>query len=435
MSTRHSAPLTAAIFLAIAISVSTIRPLWLDEILQLIETRQTSLIRMTLHVRQTPGAMPLGYLVQQIALKITGYSTTFARLPSALFEAAAVFVVALIAHQSGLKRPWVAAAIFAVFPQTLRYAAESRTYAQALFFSVVATYLYLRLARNPTPAAAAHYWLALTLAVYTQPYSISVGVAHWICSMISRLGKTALLCGSAVALASIAFLPWFWWAHAAWAASNATSGFQFAFSIRTPLMLFREFAGAGYFGSALLLLLCAGALPGSCIDKPKRMLLVLLIASAPVMVLCADAAFGYFVAARQIIWVLPAAAILTAAAIECHPRVGWGLTALLAIICIRQSIVFYRSPGENWELAAMALAEQVREGNCLAVAPAEQAPLYEFFQPELRTRPCRSGSIVLAITPAATDAQERNALASLVAAGHKVASVRTVGRTRIVLFQ
>jgi len=200
-------------------------------------------------------------------------------------------------------------------------------------------------------------------------------------------------------------------------------------------MLFREFAGAGYFGSALLLLLCAGALAGSCIDKPMRMLLVLLIASAPVMVLCADAAFGYFVAARQIIWILPAVAILTAAAIECHPRVGWGLTALLAIICIRQSIVFYRSPGENWELAAMALAEQVREGNCLAVAPAEQAPLYEFFQPELRTRPCRSGSIVLAITPAATDAQERNALARLVAAGHKVARVKTVGRTRIVLFQ
>jgi uncharacterized membrane protein len=435
LNTRRSAQLTAAIFVSIAIPVSTIRPLWLDELLQLIATRQTSIVRLLVDVRQTPGAAPLGYLVQQIALRITGYSPTFARLPSALFGAAAVFIVALIARQCSLKYPWLAAAIFAAFPQTLRYATESRTYAQALFFSSVATCLYLRLARSPTPAAALRYWLVLALAVYTQPYSIVVGLPHLIHSFLGGARKPALLCGSAVALSSLAFLPWFCWAHAAWQASNAISGFQFSFSIKTPLMLFREFAGAGYFGSALLLLLCAAALPGRCIDKPKRMLLILLIASAPVMVLCADAAFGYFVAARQIIWVLPAVAILTASVIECHPRAGLGLTALLVLICIRQSIVFYRSPGENWELAAKVLAEEIREGNCLVVAPAEQAPLYEFFQPELRTRPCRSGGIVLAITPAATDAQERNALASLVAAGHKVASVRTVGRSRIVLFR
>ena len=46
MNTRRSALLAAAIFLAIAIPVSTIRPLWPDEILQLIETRQTSIVRM-----------------------------------------------------------------------------------------------------------------------------------------------------------------------------------------------------------------------------------------------------------------------------------------------------------------------------------------------------------------------------------------------------
>lgn len=435
MSTRRSALLTAAIFLAIAIPVSTIRPLWLDEILQLIETRQTSIIHMIQDLRQTSGAVPLGYLVQQIALRITGYSTLLARLPSALFQAAAVFFVALIARHCGLKRPWVAAAIFAAFPQTLRYAAESRIYAQALLFSVVATYLYLRLARSPTPARTVPYSLVLTLAVYTQPYSISLGLSHLIHSLICKGRSTALFCGSAVALASIAFLPWFWWAHAAWQASNATSGFQFSFSIKTPLMLFREFAGAGYFGSAMLLLLCFAGLKEGRMDNGGRLLLILWITTPPVIALSGDAAFGYFIAARQIIWVLPAVAILAAAGIECYPQARLAFAALLALICIRQSIVFYSSPSENWELAAKVLVQQVREGACLAVAPAEEAPLYEFFQQDLRTGPCTSRSIVLAITPAATDAQGRNALASLIAAGHKVASVETVGRSRIILFR
>ncbi len=149
MSPQRSALLTAAIFVAIAISVASIRPLWLDEILQLIDTRQPSTIQMISALRQTPGAVPLGFLAQQAALKIAGYSMVRARLPSALFGASAVFVVALLGSQLGLKRGWHAAVIFAFFPLTLRYATESRVYSQALFLSVLATHLYLRLTKRP----------------------------------------------------------------------------------------------------------------------------------------------------------------------------------------------------------------------------------------------------------------------------------------------
>src|SRR5580704_4033225 len=151
MSSRRSALLTAAIFIAIAIPVSTIRPLWLDEILQLLETRQTSTIHMISGVREVTGAVPLGYLVQRGALRITGYSVVFARLPSALFGAGASFFVALVGTQLGLKRGWVAGVIVGLFPLALRYSAESRVYSQALFLSVLATYIYIRLAKNPTP--------------------------------------------------------------------------------------------------------------------------------------------------------------------------------------------------------------------------------------------------------------------------------------------
>src|SRR5580704_18099336 len=75
VNAQRGALLTAAIFLAVAIPVSAIRPLWLDEILQLVETRQPSTIRMIMDVRQTAGAAPLGFLLQHEVLKITGYST------------------------------------------------------------------------------------------------------------------------------------------------------------------------------------------------------------------------------------------------------------------------------------------------------------------------------------------------------------------------
>jgi mannosyltransferase len=431
----RGALLTAAIFLAIAIPVSAIRPLWLDEILQLLETRQPSTTRMIMDVRQTAGAAPLGYLVQQEVLKITGYSMVLARLPSALFGGGAVFLVALLGTEFGLRRSWQAGAIFGLFPLTLRYAAESRVYSQALFLSVLATYLYLRLVKQPRGVIAALYWLVLTAGIYTQPYAVCVGIAPLLCSIIYRERKTALLCGSALSLSLIAFLPWFAWARAGWAASSAINGFHFSFSPKTPLMLFREFAGAGYWGSGLLLLLCAGALRAGCLGARERVLLVLSISTVPVFILCGDAWFGYFIAARQIIWILPAVAILAAAAIEHYPRAGFAFAIVLAIVCIRQSIVFFRSPSENWQLAANAIADRVQKGDCLFVAPPEQLTLYRFFHPELGTGHCDMRSVVLAITPAATATQRGTATAGLLSAGYQQQCQKTVGRSNIVLFR
>ena len=431
----RGALLTAAIFLAIAIPVASIRPLWLDELLQLVETRQPSTARMIMDMRQTPGSAPLGFLVQHEALKIAGYSVVLARLPAAFFGAAAVFLVALLGTEFDLRRGWLAGAIFGLFPLTLRYAAESRVYSQALFLSVLATYLYLHLAERPRPGIAALYWLALTAAVYTQPYALCAGIAPLLCSVIRRERRTALLCAAALLLALIAFLPWLAWTQPAWAANYVRSGFQFSFTLKTPLMLFREFAGAGYWGSGLLLLACAAALRGGRLGDRDRLLLVLSIATVPLAVLCADAWFGYFIAARQIIWILPAVAVLAAAAIESYPRAGPALAVLLAIVCIRQSTVFFRSPSENWQMAANALADRVQKGDCLQVAPPEQATLYRFFHPELGAANCNTRSIVLAITPAATVAQRRTATAKLLSDGYRQECQKTVGQSDIVLFR
>lgn len=435
MSSRRSALLTAAIFVAIAIPVSAIRPLWLDEILQLLETRQTSTIRMISAVRESAGAVPLGYLVQWGGLKITGYSLVFARLPSALFGAGAVFFVALLGSELGLKRGWLAAVIFGLFPLMLRYAGESRVYSQALFLSILATYLYVRLAKNPTGGLATGYWLVLTAAAYTQPYSACVGLAHLLDSVIRRARKAALYCGAAVALAMLAFLPWFLWVREGWSRSATISGVHFAVSLKTPLMLFRELTGAGYWGSGLVLLLCAGALAGMRAEGRDRLLPVLVIATVLASVLTGDAWFGYFIAARQFLWLLPAVAILVAAAIERYPRAGLATAVLLMIVCIRQSFIFYRSPGEDWQTAANVLAEQVRRGDCLMVAPAAHITLYRFFQPGLGPGPCPGGRVVLAMTPAASTTERRSAIDHLISSGYEKVNEKAVGRSEIIWFR
>jgi hypothetical protein len=201
MNPARSAFLAAILFAAIAIPLSAVRPLWLDEILRLIETRRPSTVAMVDSLRQTPGAVPLGYIVQRAVLRIGGYSRVVERLQAALFGAGAVFIVAMLGTELGLRRGWQAAVIFAAFPMTLRYATESGVYSQALFFSLLATLLQVRLAKRPAVALAGLYWLALTAAVYTQPYSLCVGLAHLLWSCIRRAGREALLSGSALALA------------------------------------------------------------------------------------------------------------------------------------------------------------------------------------------------------------------------------------------
>ena len=431
----RAALLATALFALVSPALLGALPLWLDETLQLIETRDPSTTQMIARLPRNSGAAPLGYLVQHYALRLTGYSIRKARLPAALFGIATVLVVALLAAEAGVRYYWLAAALFAVFPESLRYATESRVYSQALFFSVLSTLIYVILAKRPTAVLAAGYWLALTLAIYTQPYSASVGLAHLLWSVVRREFRAGLYGGVAFALAILAFLPWYLWSRAAWAAGIAREGFHFSFSAKTLLMLFREVAGAGYWGSALLLVLCAIAVARRYPLTRAQHLLLFLIAVPPVCVFAADAVANYFVAARQFIWILPAVAILAAMAVERHARTAVVLYALLGVICVRQSVRYFTAPRENWQAAATFISDQVQRGACLIVAPSEHARLYEFFRPELERARCSAPRMVLAITPATTNQQRESAIAALIAEGYKEQRETAAGGSAILFFQ
>ena len=369
-----------------------------------------------------PGAAPLGYLTQQAALRTTGYSVRWARFPSAVFMAGTVFLVALIGGE-------LAAVLFALFPLTLRYAAESRIYSEALFFSTLSTLLFTRIMKRPSWVSGVLYCLALTAAVYTQPYTIFVAPAHFLWAVIDRKGKAMVFSFVSAVIATAAFIPWYWFSKTNWSSGIAGSGVLFVFSAKTPLMLFREVAGAGYWGSGLLLILCVVAIRG----KHRRTgFLVLLICVPVVLALSADALFGYFVATRQILWVLPAIAVLAAQGIP--RKYGYKLVVLLAAFCLWPSFRYFTAPHENWQLAADALAAEVRRGACVVVVPNEQAYSYEFFRPELADASCPAPRTVVAFTPYATDAQRQAAVAALTTQGYTKQSGYSSGKSDLALF-
>jgi len=172
------------------IALSGRRPLWLDEIQQLLITRQPSVSLLISAVPQNSGASPLGYLVQQFALQVTGYSVRLARLPEALFDGAAVFVVFLLACELGLESPWISAVAFALFPMITRYSTESRVYMITLFWPVLATYIYVKMTQRPVTQIVVWYTVVMVAAIYSQPYAASVGVAHVLWSLSRQREET-----------------------------------------------------------------------------------------------------------------------------------------------------------------------------------------------------------------------------------------------------
>jgi len=385
---------TAVVYLSLAIGLCSVLPPWLDEVLQLIDTGQPSAVTLLRKLPSNhPGSSPLGYLTQQTVLRFTGDSVFFGRLPSAGFAAASVLGTALLAAEFGIRSPWLAGLLVGAFPLTLRYAAEGRAYSQALCFSVAATLLYLRLHREPRTLNALAYAACLALAAYTQPYAASVGAAHLLWSIMRRQWRVAAWGGAAYLAAALCFLPWYLWARDLWhAARLASPGHHFAASATMPLMIFRELSGTGYYGSALLLILCLLAL--------RRVSLLCLLVIVPVAAAVAcDFVFDYFLAARQFLWALPALAVLATAGIERSGRLGQVLGTLLLLVCADRGARYFTRPHEDWALAAAEMARLTRNGACVRVLPDADLRIYRYFQPALGTMPCDQRKLLVVVTP------------------------------------
>jgi 4-amino-4-deoxy-L-arabinose transferase-like glycosyltransferase len=385
------------------------KSLWVDEIIDLNGVRNADLRGVLAFVPGNAGGVPLGYLVDFGMIRLFGYSAFAVRLPSVLFTVWTCAAVYILAWKANLRAPLLAAALYAVSPLTMRYALEARPYAQAACWSAFSTVVFLSLVRNPALGKAARYAALVALGLFTQPYSIFVPVAHltWVV-LVKRNMRAAGLAGTAVAVASLAFLPWFFISHAAWQGA-VSSGARFVVAGRDLLVIPHELMGTGFIGAGLTLIAIVAALGWSSWSKEERLFWALYAVTPLLLVPAADAYFGYFLAARQMIFALVPVSILIAACMDVR-RWGWLAPMALLLAMVYEDVRWIRRPGEGWQAAAV----QLKEASCTIFIPGGSRTMYVFFEPRLSA--CDENAlttvptIALAISPDQSPADARQRL-------------------------
>ena len=415
-----------------------LRPLWLDEVLQLIASTQPNIRGLIRWVTYNPGAAPAGYLVQRMFALPLGLAPLAARAAPAVFGVLAALALAGFARALKASPVTVALAVFLVAPLELRYAVEGRPYSQALFFGLAALWCLWRLAEAPSWKIAAAYAALVSAGLYTQLLSVSVQLGALAALTAAGQRKAKRLGGIALAIACALFAPWYLYVRSAWHFGITASHFSFAMAPKTLAMLVREISGGGYVAS--LALIGAAALGWRRADRLAHRFLLGGIASGIVGAIAADAFFGYFFAGRQILFVLPALVLLATVGFR-NPRCERWQAALLAIFVIAsliKDVRYFRSPGEDWPGAARAVLAATNHGACAIVPSPEPKEMYKLFVPGLAGRFCdasdaaRQAVIVQSRYTVASSLQE--ATRTLAARGFRPGGKTDICGVRLVQF-
>jgi mannosyltransferase len=406
MKARLTGNSRAGLFLFLAVyacALAALLPvlsLWLDEIYDLIVARMDHLADVLTYVPHVSGNVPLNYVIQFASVHLLGYSAFTGRLPSAISSVIACAGVFVLARKLGLRWSLLATGIFALFPLQLRYSLEARPYELALCLSIWATVAFLRVLELPASVSrVALYALSIDAGLFTFPYMLFVPLAHlaWagLVSFRTQRRQPLLTVALALGIAGLIFVPWYLHSAASWRAAVAIGQLNGTISLHAAPMILRELIAAGYIGSLLVL---AGFAYG--LTRRQDWPLWLLYLVVPIVcAVAADAWFGYFLAIRQMIFVLAPLALLFAAGVEALPRRPAALlTAALLITLVVGNISFFRRPREDWRTAAVILASEP----CVVYSPPDSRNLYAFFVPDLQNRACAPGQqprVALAISP------------------------------------
>ena len=321
--------------------LAPLRPLWLDEVLQLSDTYHNRLDETTDRVAHNPGGVPLPYLVQNIFVNSVGHPFYSARALAVLWAIAAMAAFVWLVRL--LHTGWLPAALsFALMPISLRYALEVRQYGPALAFVVLATALLLWLDRQPSAGRAALYALALSGGLYSHPYVAFAIMAHaiWVFRRPS-----ARYVFPACACAVLSFVPWYLHAHTYWIQAVIKGGYQSNFTWRTMLMIPHELSGGGYVLTCAVIALAIYGYRRTEIEPSAKNLLALCILTPLPLVMAANIVFRYFFAIRQLIFILPPLCILFAEGLRALPKVPRAaLGTLLLLIAVGVDIHWFYKP-------------------------------------------------------------------------------------------
>ena len=178
-------------------------------------------------------------------------------------------------------------------------------------------------------------------------------------------------------------------------------------------LLAHELTGAGYFGTAVILLLCIYALLTSQLNTFQKRLWTVLLIIPLVGPIVADAYFGYLLAIRQFIFLVPALAFVSAMGIEAlfarKPFLGAATLLVLAAALITGNVGWFTKPPENWGEQSTILSRHLSAGGCVMFIPPIVESYFSFFNARLKDLQCSSSSlpksIWLAVSPYDAEAE------------------------------
>jgi 4-amino-4-deoxy-L-arabinose transferase-like glycosyltransferase len=398
-----------------------------------------------------PAAVPLPYIVQQAFLAWFGFSTVVARAPAAIASVLGGIVFAwLLAGPLSDARGSVPGGLwtitlFLAAPLQFRYALEARGYSLGLLFSLLTLLIFLELCRRPSIGLALLYSLAIALGLYSQPFSLLpvAGQLIWLMRpSADRSVRNYVLIAAAAACAT--FVPWY--LEQADAKRHYAHMAVYFFSWRqvTPWTLLHEFPGGGYLPSIALFALAGYALSRESLKNPREQLLLSMAAVSICAPILADAADGYFFAARQLLFALPPIILLAGAGLDRLFAQRRGVLALagLTVFLIPSAIKDYRDavvPKDDLAATADRIETELAPDACLLIAPRNEIAYYSFFHPGLQLRACPerpdSETVLASDTGQYTTTEERAAMSAVLASEYRPERSIRVGRAQITLYR
>jgi len=431
----------AAYALLLLIAVLAL-PLRIEELLQLLASRQHSFMGFLKWIPKAPGSAPLNYFVQFPFVFALRPSRLATRLPSLLFGLASCYLFLRLAKLIPLRSPYLALAVFLLLPVQYRAATEGLPFEQALCLLLVATLLFLRLIRTPTVTLSAWYAAVLTLCLYTDRYSYlpAIGYLLFLFAFVNRSHERRVIWYALPATAApvLLFVPYYLWAYplvsSNWLFAPAPAG--------TPSSLYlqalQHFAGYGLTSWALSALLIVGLFagawslfrtaPGAPPSRapmpalPKSIALFCLFGGAIstiCVVLVLDAWSKYPFRANQILWAMPAVVLLSFAALErlaqARKRSSWipAAAALLLALCLVADAQYAATITEDLPTAALQIRPRLFGDSCVVfVSQRLSRNLFLLFDPGLQSRECGNffhHRIVLASHAYVTSFQQEDA--------------------------
>ncbi len=369
-------------------------PLRMAEILQVLAAWHFSWSRFIGWIVQTPGSAPLSYFPQLPFLLMWPHGRLAARFATLIFAIGAAILLFELCQKIAIKHRYFALAAFMLLPVHFRAATDARGFEQALFLTSLALWFFLYLIRTPAIRSAVLYGSALTLCLYTDPYSFlpAIGQFLFLLRFVNRAQERRAVWFAlpATAVPPLLFLPYYLWARA-----HTSSNW-----IYVPHTQLR-----GWTIYILAVLLTVGLLIAVWtsfrgIDRNS---------SKRIFLFCAAGGVIGSIAGQQVLWAAPAIILLFFAALDWlstnRPKriAVCALIGLFLLCCIISGAGYLRSHPDDVQREAAAISQRLTGNSCI-VFLSEGLSKYPFvlFEPQLAHYECLNffhHRVIVAIHP------------------------------------